>query len=54
MTPVVKLFFVLMLSTVFIAGCSSTPQPQEDSALLQKYKANKAQKELASEISKIK
>ena len=57
MSRYVKLSIALLLSSLFIASCSSSPQslvPDEDRAQAQKIKAQKAQDELAAEISKLK
>ncbi|RKZ61416.1 MAG: hypothetical protein DRQ44_11780, partial [Gammaproteobacteria bacterium] len=55
MKPVVKTNIVLILTALFIAGCSSTPQPQEkpgNSADSQRSHAKQAQDELSRETSR--
>jgi len=55
MNPVVKTNIVLLLTALSIAGCSSTPEPQEDpynQADSQRSRAKQAQDELDSEIDK--
>lgn len=55
MNPIVKTTIVLLLTSLSIAGCSSSPEPKDDqwnSAETQKSKAKQAQDELASEIDK--
>ncbi len=54
MNLVVKTSIVLLLTALFIAGCSSSPPPQNDpynSADSQKSSAKQAQDELSSETS---
>jgi len=55
MNPIVKTHIVILLTTLSIAGCSTSPEQQDDpwnSAESQKSKAKQAQDELTSEISK--
>lgn len=55
MSPVVKTNIVLLLTALSIAGCSSSPAPQEDqgnSADEQRTRAKQAQDELSSETSR--
>ena len=55
MNHVVKINIVLMLTALLIAGCSSSPEQQDDkwnSAESQKSKAKQAQDELSSEMDK--
>jgi hypothetical protein len=55
MKSAVKTNIVLLLTVLFIAGCSSNPLPQNDpynQADSQKSSAKKAQDELSSEINK--
>jgi PBP1b-binding outer membrane lipoprotein LpoB len=51
----IKADIVILLTALFIAGCSSTPPPQKDpynEAGSQKSSAKQAQDELSSEIDK--
>ena len=51
----IKADIVILLTALFIAGCSSTPPPQKDpynQADSQKSDAKQAQDELSSEIDK--
>jgi len=55
MKPVVKTNIVLLLTALFIAGCSSAPQPQKksgNSADSQRSHAKQAQDELSRETSR--
>lgn len=55
MNPVVKTNIVLLLTALFITGCSSTPEPREDqgnSADEQRSRATQTQDELSRETSK--
>lgn len=55
MKPGINKTLLLVLITLGVAACSSSPalEPLDNRADIQKYKAEKAQQELASEISKI-
>ncbi len=51
----IKANIVILLTALFVAGCSSTPPPQKDpynQADSQKSDAKQAQDELSSEIDK--
>jgi PBP1b-binding outer membrane lipoprotein LpoB len=51
----IKADIIILLTALFIAGCSSTPPPQKDpynEAGSQKSSAKQAQDELSSEIEK--
>ena len=55
MTRVIKTRIALLLTALFIAGCSSSPPPQDDPynpADAQKSSAKQAQDELSSETGK--
>ncbi len=55
MSLVVKTNIVLLLTALFLAGCSSTPEPQEDpynQADSQRSRAKQTQDELSSETSR--
>ena len=55
MSPVVKTNIVLLLTALFIAGCSSTPETQEDpynQSDSQRSRAKQTQDELSRETSK--
>jgi PBP1b-binding outer membrane lipoprotein LpoB len=55
MKSAVKTYIVLLLTALFISGCSSSPPPQNDpynQADSQKSNAKQAQDELSSEINK--
>ena len=57
MKPAVKTYIALLLTALFISGCSSSPPPQNDpynQADSQKSNAKQAQDELSSEINKTK
>jgi hypothetical protein len=54
MNLIIKSSITFIIYAVFITACSSQPMLQGDSASMQKAKADKAQRELASEVSKIK
>jgi len=55
MKPVVKTNIVLLLVALFMAGCSSAPEPQKDpynQADSQRSRAKQTQDELSKETSK--